>query len=517
MHRIVVALTALVGLVGAVFLGAYFLLFSASTDRAASLAPADTAAYVNIYLQPSATQQMNLSDLLGRLPGFADTASLDEKIDQLVQNLLADSGIDYREQVKPWLGNQVAVAARPGEEDPLAGEIVLLLAVRDRAAAEAALEDLAAMEDRQFAPRDYEGATLQVAEGTAYAFVEEMLVVSDQAAALERIVDVAGGAPALADQELFRQATGALPADHLASAFVNLSGIAEATEAAGELGGYSVASAVLVAEAEGLRLSGSAPFDAEAAPASPAAPPQASGPSTLVDWMPGDTQAELAIFDLRTVLEEAEAAAGSAPEGAELTSALDTIRTVAALGLGIDLEVDVLPLLDGETALAFGGLDGELPSGQLLLRPTDSVAVEDTVSGLVERLEAVGASVEIEEAAGIELTVLSLEGLGEVGVAVDEGVVIMGLGAGDVRAAIEAHDSGDSLSAGDAYRRAFDLAGTRGGSELFVDLAAVAESAGLADGLPADARDILQQIEAFAVTAPSRDDQIEFHAVLTVR
>ena len=36
------------------------------------------------------------------------------------------------------------------------------------------------------------------------------------------------------------------------------------------------------------------------------------------------------------------------------------------------------------------------------------------------------------------------------------------------------------------------------------------------DALPSDARDILGQIGAFAFTAPSRPDQIEFHAVLTI-
>ena len=38
----------------------------------------------------------------------------------------------------------------------------------------------------------------------------------------------------------------------------------------------------------------------------------------------------------------------------------------------------------------------------------------------------------------------------------------------------------------------------------------------LAAELPDDARDILQQIGSFGMTAFSRDDQIEFHAVLTV-
>ena len=84
-----------------------------ATDRAAALAPADTAIYVNVYLQPSTGQQMNLAGLIGRLPGFADDASLDEKVDQVVAEPPVGTGIDYRAEVKPWLGDQIAIAAWP--------------------------------------------------------------------------------------------------------------------------------------------------------------------------------------------------------------------------------------------------------------------------------------------------------------------------------------------------------------------------------------------------------------------
>jgi len=117
MHRLVIAVVTLIGLTGAAFLAAHFLFLAAATDRAAALAPANSALYVNVYLQPSTGQQMNLGGLIGRLPGFEDDASLDEKVDQVVQNLLSGTGIDYREQVKPWLGNQVALAAWPTDGD----------------------------------------------------------------------------------------------------------------------------------------------------------------------------------------------------------------------------------------------------------------------------------------------------------------------------------------------------------------------------------------------------------------
>nr|MBA2265619.1 hypothetical protein [Chloroflexota bacterium] len=66
MHRLVIALVTLIGLVGALVVAGYLLFFSTGTDRAAALAPANTAVYVNVYLQPSTGQQMNLAALIGR-------------------------------------------------------------------------------------------------------------------------------------------------------------------------------------------------------------------------------------------------------------------------------------------------------------------------------------------------------------------------------------------------------------------------------------------------------------------
>ena len=62
----------------------------------------------------------------------------------------------------------------------------------------------------------------------------------------------------------------------------------------------------------------------------------------------------------------------------------------------------------------------------------------------------------------------------------------------------------------------FEVAGERAGTEAFVDIGAVVGLLGLVVDLPDDARDILSQIGTFGFTAPSRADQIEFHAVLTV-
>jgi hypothetical protein len=333
---------------------------------------------------------------------------------------------------------------------------------------------------------------------------------------VEAVIDASRGADALADRSDFRDTMSDLPADHLAAAFLDLAAMARSADAEQQLGAVSTAGAVLVAERDGVRLSGSAPFDREsAAPSARAGFALGSEPSSLVDWMPSDTLAEVVVFGLRQTLEDAEAAAAGTPDGEELLSALDTFRAIAAFGLGIDIDADLLPLLDREVAIAFGGFAGDRPSGQLLLRPDDPAAAEASLARIVERLDRIGAETTIQEIGDVAVTVLVLPEVGALAYTVSSGIVILGFDSADVVAAIEAHDGGTSLGQSEAYRETFELAGTRAGNEGWVDVGALVALMDPAE-LDGDARDILERIGTFGFTAPSRDEQIEFHAVLTV-
>ena len=516
MHRLVIASVTFIGLVGAAVVAGYLFLFAGGGDRAAAIAPAHSAVYVNLYLQPSTGQQMNLSRLIGRLPGFADEAALDEKIDQVVQNLLSGTGLDYREQIKPWLGDQLAIAAWPTGTDATESELVVIAQVRDEEAAAASVAELAA-EGGSVETRAYEGVDLHVGSTTTYAFVGGMLVAGPAPEAIEDVVDASAGGESLADQDEFREAMDRVSADYLASVFVDLAGLAEASGAEDELTGWTTASAVLVAEQEGLRLSGSAPLAADATPSGSGDAAQPDRAATLTEWMPEGTLAEVVVFGLRGLLEDAESAVSGLPEGEDLGSSIDALRAIAAFGLGIDLDADVLPLLDGEVGLAIGGLEAGLPSSaQLLLRPSDPSAVAETLANLSGRLAAIGAEVSTETVEGMEVTTLVIPDTGEASYAVAGGVVIIGLSVDDVRAAIQANATGATLAANGDYAGAFSTAGAHAGAEIYVDVAAVADSAADALALPDDARDILSGIGTFALTLPSRDDHIEFHAVLTI-
>ena len=220
------------------------------------------------------------------------------------------------------------------------------------------------------------------------------------------------------------------------------------TGTAEQLTAFSTAGAALIAEPDGMRLSGSAPFEIEAAAESSASGFALGGePSSLIDWMPDDTIAELVVFGLRQTLEDAEAAAGSVPEGEEVTSALDTIRALASFGFGIDIDADLLPLLDREVGIAVSGIDAGLPHGQILLRPEDPEAAAAALARVVDRLVATGTATQrTEEGAGTEITVLSIPEVGEIAYALGDGIIIIGLGVDDVSAAFQAHEDGQTLA-----------------------------------------------------------------------
>ncbi len=513
MHRLVVALVTLLGLAAGSVAAGYLLFFSGSADRLAALAPSNTAAYVSVYLQPSAGQQLNLAALISRLPGFADSASLDEKVDQIITTILGESGIDYAADVKPWLGDQLAVAGWPSADDAAEPAFTLIADVKDLAAAQASLPNLMAGEGDDPRTETYRGTDITIAGVTAFAFLDDAVVIGQSPASVQTVIDVANGAASLGSRSEFADAMGRLPSDYLASAFVDFKALARGA-GEDEIDGVTTASAALVAQPEGLRLSGYAPIDLDVPPGGAAA-----GRSELADWMPADALGSVVLIDAAGILEASEPVLDSSEAGEDALGLLDTVRAIAAFGLGIDLDTDVLPLLNGEVGLAITDLTGEIPGAQLFLRPDDTSTLGERLDTLVSSLTDAGATLGTAEIDGTEVTMLDVPDIGQISYAIVDDVAILALTPEEVAEAAAARRDGGTLSQTDAYQDAFAVAGTHQGSELFVDVGGLIEL-GVTDAtgvtLDGDARDILSQLGAFAITFPPRDDLIEFHAALTV-
>jgi hypothetical protein len=519
LRRLAIALTTLLGLVAATVVAGYLLVFSVGTDRVAGAVPADAAAYATVYLQPSTGQQMNLAALMSNVPGFADSASLDQKIHEMSARFLGQAGIDYEADIRPWIGNQLSVAARPGAALTDQPRWLLLASINDPALAREALNRVAAGRGLAGAEATYQQVPITVADGMAWSVQPELLIVAPDRAALEEALDAyADRRPSLADQPDYIAAMRGLPADHLAAAYVDLRGLAETAGIGDQLSGYSAAGAALMAEPTGLRLEATAPFDALAAPSTAReAFALASEPSSLADWMPPDTQAAAVVFGLRRSVETAEEGLAGEPGAREITDALSQLRGLAAFGLGINLDDDLLPLFDAEAGLAVTDPVALSPRGQLLLRPSDADAAAASLERMRGALEQHGGQVSERDAGDTAVTSVDIPGVGSLSWAMSEGVIIAGLDYQDVASALAARASGDTLAKADRYRSAWQLAGARGGNEAFVDIGSVVDSSGDALGMTGDARDILLSIAALGMTAPASDDTSELHVVLTVR
>lgn len=519
LKRLAIALTTLLTLVGAAVVAGYLLVFAVGTDRAAGAVPSDATAYVTVYLQPSTGQKMNLATLLGHVPGFADAAGLDQKLHEISGRFLGQAGIDYEADVRPWIGNQVSLAVRPGARlaDPV--DVLLLLSVKDPALATAALDRIATSRGLVATSEPYQGQPVSVAEGAAWAMLEDLVVVANDRALLEDALDAEFGRRAsLADTASYAAAMRRLAADHLAAAYLDLLRVADAADAGDQLVGYSTVSAALLVEPDGIHLRATAPFDDDAAPAEAReAFAVATEPSSLAEWMPTETQAAVVFFRLHQLLVAAEAGLAGQPGGQEMVNALSQLRALAAFALGINLDDDLLPLFDAEAGLALHDLTTATPAGQLFLRPLDPEAAAAALARMREAIVAHGGTATDQDADGTAVTTIEIPQVTSLSWAISDGVIVAGLGFEDVAAALAARTAGQTLAEGERYDAAWDLAGDRGGNEAFVDIGAIADASDDALGTTGDARDILFSIGALGLTAPARADATEFHVVLTVR
>jgi hypothetical protein len=119
--------------------------FSTGAQPAEAL-PAATLAYVSVDLDPSGGQKIEALRTLRKFPAFKDDIGLDTRDDvrRRIFEEVQDDGtcpdLDYGDDVEPWLGDRMAVAAvDTGAETPAP---VLVLQVSDEEAADAGLRKL---------------------------------------------------------------------------------------------------------------------------------------------------------------------------------------------------------------------------------------------------------------------------------------------------------------------------------------------------------------------------------------
>jgi hypothetical protein len=477
---------------------------SGPATGAAKLVPADALAYVNLSLDSGRPPVVQARKLAQRFPDYPlAVAALQTRLGLLAGG--ASSG-PFSQSVKPWIGNEAALALL---STPAAtADSLLVLDVRDRAKAQAFLTRAGATR----APAYHGTQLLQTTSGREAAFVSHFLVLG-QAASVRDAVDVAGGhAPSLAASTTYQRATVGEPDDRVLDAYASASGVQRVLAdqpglpgAVGDLLSQPALSGVAVSLSpaqNGAHMRIHSALDSSLLRVS--APRGAPFKPSLSRNIPSGAVLMLDVSRLGQVAPRilgAGAAAGVAGQVGPLLSRLG--KALASEGVNVN---SLLSLFGGETAVAITSSSSK-PALLIVARARDEQQVRTQLAALEIPLQQLfppasagpgqAPAFTDRQVDGVTIHQLSLAPGLELDYAINNGFLLVSTGLGAIASAVAPARS----LAGDAdYRAALPAVPEKVTSLLFLDfsqLLSLAEQTGLTKGAQFRAlRPDLQRIRA---------------------
>lgn len=346
--------------------------------RAAGILPVNALGMVSVNLSPSIEQKKNLLSIARQFPGAKSQVKgeFNDARDNLLSQMLEDSGLDYKKDVKPWLGSEAAVAfLPPGDSDaPL---IVAMVQTDDNAKATAAI-----------AKADKAGNFKGI-----YAIVDDFVVISDQdnKADNQKAIDAIkaqakksnGG---LAKSAGFTSVVGQLHGDRLILGWLNAKEALSTFQGlgGGEGGGPFSALTSLGKDAETVAFDLHAEDKAVVFQGVTAASGPDNGATVeLTRTLPAATLAAFTLFDISGGVTKAlETVTGSAGAGA--VSSLEE-------SIGLSLNSDILSWMKGESVIVGSApRDGQpVPDFAVVVTPSDKAKA---AAGILKIRDAVAKS-----------------------------------------------------------------------------------------------------------------------------
>ncbi len=174
------------------------------------LVPEDAAVYGTVTLDPEGDQESAVRDIAARFPGGDD---VDVEIEKGLSEVLREGGLDYGDDVKPWIGENATFFVSGVREDE--ADAAVVVEATDEDAARAAFEK--AGSGGKGEQRSYEG-TDYLFDEVAFGVVEGHAVIGTEPA-LKAVVDTAESGDSIEDVERVEEALDRLPDDTLGSVY----------------------------------------------------------------------------------------------------------------------------------------------------------------------------------------------------------------------------------------------------------------------------------------------------------
>jgi hypothetical protein len=507
--------------------------------------PATAIAYGEIRLDLPGEQRDQLAEFMSHFPGFADPATFDTKLDELLNTALSSASggaATWTGNIEPWSDGQFALGvltvpttaqmSTEGETPSL----VAALGVKDRTALEAQIATLLTAEP--ISTQLYGDTTITTRGDTSYAVTDEYLLVSPSAEDLKVSLDVlAGTLPSLAESAEFQAAMAGTPADHLAEVYLSVASFKPllVEQLAAQDGGAMLVglldslpnwvSAYAQVAGDHVTVAGSTQFpSADLVPAVRA--------TDIAAHFPAGSLLFVEVHDVGRTIDMLLAQIKE-----QLAADPDTAQVVAGfeqqLGTTMDKFLDVVD--DAGFGVSF---DAQQLSGGIVATLSDEPLAARRIQGILGLLAiASGAadapfSVSTEDVNGVRVTTITLQGAAaaefatmpiepKFSVAVTGGHLYLGLG--DFAATAVAQDPQTSLATDPRYVTAITEAGTPNAGVVWLDLAAVvtlAEGMGMMANTPdytTEIKPFADALDTFVAAATVEGDITSLKALLFVK
>ena len=450
-----------------------------SAAAGAEVVPADVAVFVAIDTDFDSEQWQDAADLVGRFPRG-------DLLGRFLARELDEERLDFERDVQPAVGPEVDFVALPPSPDDPEPAVAVLTQPRDPAK----LDELLARSDDELVSEK----------------IGDWTVIAESSEVIDAFKPLADGeGESLADSARFSDAMAPLEGDALAKVYVNAEAAGRELENAAvvpftgicSVGGELVsAGAAVRAEDDGVRL--------ESTSAEEGGEELETYEARFLDELPAGAAAYFSFNDAAGQFEATrDQLRAQMPE-------LDRELEEAERLLGVSLEGDVLPLLEGEGALAVYA-SPLIPTVTLALEVEDEERAVATLDNIVGRLGAQRPGLEARETeiAGLAAKEVRIEEMFALYYAAFDGKLVVTT----TPAGIEGlRDDGTKLSDDEKLQDATEAAGMPDETAGFVyvdadEAVALGEALAALQGenIPTDVRENLEPLGT-AVFYGSNDD-----------
>jgi len=525
---------------------AALLLLAKPTSMVEKMVPSSAQIAGFAYLDPSLTQKVNLLRVAHRFPDYQTDKAISTRLD----DALKAAGLSFSGDVQPWLGSEVAFAAQLGEGKTADSPAALLIASRDDAKAVATLARLRAGtwgKKLQWRDEQYGGVGIAVgspastgSKAGAYAYVDHVVVIASSDTLIKEVIDTDQGRKSrLVDSKDYAATIASLPKDRIALVYVNGRSIVASVKSQAskivvgpglsvnknlkDLDAFQGIGLALSARSDGVVADVTVKLDVSAlTPATRASLSHAGRPETVLTWIPGSADGFLAVGNVNRTIQ----AWLDQPTN-------DPVVGQLAASVGLTGPRGILAHLTGDLGLEFE-LDKSLfPVGALVLGTDDTASMRSFLANLTglagqSTPGKPGATVQTQTYEGTTITTVTMPELSQQGhfvpaYAVLDGVGILASSPEELKAVIDAHHAGHTISADPTYRQASAASLTKPGTVAFVDLdkvvGALRQSPFMGQAGRLDSKTLanLTPIRALILTASSAADRADARVVLLIQ